>query len=252
MTESPEIPPTPHAPEGERALTVKTAQPQPPRDEYRHRKEAKDKANAPSAWRAHPLLERLTALYPRLFGAQCLPLKRGIYEDLLARNGDALPASELKAALGQYARSTRYLNAIASGLARHDLDGQMVEPVSTEHRHHAILEVFCRYRNARNTSGLRHQNPRTRALRRLIETIETSGLSHADYLEQMKVRDEDCAALLDEAFNEVNHRTAKNAALRRAFEASGKTTAEFAEMYGLPLHAVIRALEQRTNADAMG
>ena len=47
-------------------------------------------------------------------------------------------------------------------------------------------------------------------------------------------------AAADQARAEVEARAAKNEALQRAFQASGKTAAEFADMYGLDAAAMRR------------
>jgi ProP effector len=98
----------------------------------------------PAARKPSPVLEKLFALYPRMFGARFLPLKLGVYQELLALHPDDFKKEDLKIALGQHARSTRYLEAVAMGEQRHDLNAQPVEPVAPEHVHHAILEVFRR------------------------------------------------------------------------------------------------------------
>src|SRR5262245_39235108 len=92
----------------------------------------------------HPLLQKLFELYPRLFGARFLPLKLGVFEAPGAAHPEALPAAELKVALGLHTRSTRYIEAMASGLARHDLQGKPVEPVAPEHVHYAVMELHRR------------------------------------------------------------------------------------------------------------
>lgn len=183
-----------------------------------------------------PVLERLFTLYPKMFGARFLPLKLGVYQELLALHPDDFKKEELKLALGQHARSTRYLEAVASGAPRHDLHAQPVEPVAPEHVHHAILEVY------------RRRLPRDKAaatlwLRaRLVAAIEASGLARDAYLERMPTPDPVAAAVLDEAFAELAERAAKREALRRAFAASGKTAEEFADMYGMDLAAVKQAV----------
>lgn len=189
------------------------------------------------ARKVHPVLERLFELYPKMFGARFLPLKLGAYQDLLAAHPDEFKKDDLKVALGLHARSTRYLEAVAAGEQRHDLNGVPVEPVAPEHVHHAILEVFKR-RQARTGEDLR---PKLRE--RLVAAIEASGLSREDYVLAMRGGDETTNAVLDEAFAEVGARTAKREALRRAFEASGKSVAEFAEMYGLQPEEVERTLQ---------
>ncbi|WP_017756855.1 ProQ/FINO family protein, partial [Pseudacidovorax intermedius] len=142
----------------------------------------------------HPLLETLAGLYPHLFGARFLPLKRGIYEDLLARHAEVLPGDELKVALGQHARSTRYLDAIANRVPRHDLDGQPVEELAPDHVHHAIVELFKR-RQGRTQEDLRPQ-----LVARLADAIGASGLERMDYVQQVRVAQPDALALIDEAF----------------------------------------------------
>ena len=186
----------------------------------------------------HPVLEKLFELYPKMFGAQFLPLKLGAFQDLLAENPEAFKRDELKVALGLHARSTRYLECVAAGHPRHNLQGEPVEPVAPEHVHHAIMEVFRR-RQARSKEDLR---PKVRM--RLIEAIEASGLSREEYAERTRTQDEVSNTLLDEAFAEMAVQTAKREALMRAFEASGKTAAEFAEMYGLDPAEVAQAIER--------
>ena len=46
-----------------------------------------------------PVLEKLAELYPHLFGAVFLPLKRGIFQDLLAAHPEVFETESLKAAL---------------------------------------------------------------------------------------------------------------------------------------------------------
>jgi ProP effector len=186
----------------------------------------------------HPVLQKLFELYPKLFGAHFLPLKLGVFQDLLAAHPEAFKKDELKIALGLHARSTRYLECVAAGYPRHDLQGEPVEPVAPEHVHHAIMEVFRR-RQARSKEDLR---PYVRA--QLIEAIEASGLSRDDYAGCIRTQDDVSIALLDEAFAELAAQAAKREALMRAFEASGKTEAEFADMYGMNPVEVGRMLER--------
>lgn len=192
----------------------------------------------------HPVLERLFALYPKMFGAHFLPLKLGVFQDLLALHPDVFQREELKVALGLHARSTRYLESVAAGLARHNLQAEPVEPVAPEHVHHAIMEVFRR-RQARSKEDLR---PYVRA--QLIEAIEASGLSREDYLLCIRQQDDVSVALLDEAFAELGAQAAKRDALRKTFEASGKSVAEFADMYGMDPDEVSRTLERSRASQA--
>ena len=194
----------------------------------------------------HPALRQLFTLYPKMFGAQFLPLKLGVFQDLLALHPDVFKRDELKVALGLHARSMRYLESVASGLPRHDLNGDAVEPVAPEHVHHAIMEVFRR-RQARSNQDLR---PFAKA--QLIEAIEASGLNREAYLLCVRQQDEVSTDLLDAAFAELAEQAAKRDALLRMFEASGKTVAEFADMYGMNPDDVIYAVERsRANQEAL-
>jgi len=184
----------------------------------------------------HPVLQRLFELYPKMFGARFLPLKLGVFQELLALHPEDFKKEELKLALGLHARSTRYLESIAAGEKRHDLKAEPVEDVAPEHVHHAILEVFRR-RQARSREDLR---PWLRE--RLVVAIERSGLSREAYSERVPSQDPLSVQSLQEAFAEAGDRAARREALRRAFEASGRTPVEFAEMYGMDPATVEQAL----------
>lgn len=197
------------------------------------------RAQPPQAARkVNPILERLFELYPTLFGARFVPLKLGVFEDLAARHPDVLPREELKVAMGLHARSTRYLESVAAGLPRHDLDGNPVEPVAAEHVHHAIMEVFRR-RQTRTKDDLRPQ-----LHKRIVAAIEASGLTREAYAERVRARDDVTNAALDEALADLASQAAKREALMRAFQASGKTEAEFADMYGMDPKEVARTLQR--------
>ncbi len=225
-----------------------TSAPQPRQDRRggrgRGRSPAKPQAQTRAPRAVHPVLQQLFELHPKMFGTHFLPLKLGAFQDLLALHPEAFKRDELKVALGLHARSTRYLESVASGLQRHDLNGEPVEPVAPEHVHHAIMEIFRR-RQARSSQDLR---PYARA--QLMAAIEASGLSREDYLLCVRQQDEVSTALLDEAFAELAEKAAKRDALRRTFEASGKTVAEFSDMYGMDPEEVSRTLEQARAAQS--
>lgn len=191
----------------------------------------------------HPLLQRLWELHPRLFGARFHPLKLGIFEDLMVRHPDAFQKEELKQALGQHVRSSRYLEAVASGDARHDLDGNPVEPVAPEHVQHAIFEIF------RRRQGKDADKARTWALARLVQAIDASALARDAYLERVRTNDAVALELLDEAFAELAGQAARREALVRAFRASGQEVEAFADMYGLDA-ALVRDALARADATA--
>ena len=162
-------------------MTTDTAPGTHRRSKRQHEKGAKARQKSrpkarPRSRKANPVLERLFELYPKMFGARFLPLKLGVYQELLALHPEEFKREDLKIALGLHARSTRYLEAVAAGEKRHDLNGAPVEDVAPEHVHHAILEVFRR-RQARTSEDLRPQ-----LRERLVAAIEASGLSREDYM----------------------------------------------------------------------
>ena len=134
----------------------------------------------------HPALEKLFELHPSLFGARFHPLKLGTFEDIMARHPGVFKKEDLKIALGQHARSTRYLECVAMGEPRHDLDGQPVEPVSPEHVFHAVVEVF------RRRQGRGRGDPRPWLHQRLLALLESAGLTAATITLTRPVEATDC------------------------------------------------------------
>ena len=200
-------------------------------------------ATAPTAQQGqvHPVLEQLAALYPRLFGAVFLPLKRGIFQDLMAAHPELLEKEPLKEALARHTRCTRYLTVMASGQQRHDLQGQAVEAVAPEHVHLALLEVF---RRRQGRAGIT-EDLRPKLVGRILQALEASGLSREAYAQRVRGRDEAANAVLDEALAEAAVRAAKDEALLGAFTSSGQETVQaFADMYGMDAHTVARSLER--------
>ena len=189
------------------------------------------------------VLEKLFELYPHLFGAEFLPLKLGIFQELLAAHPADFERASLKAALGTHTRSMRYLQSVAAGKKRHDLQGNAVEDVVPEHVYLSMLELFRR-RQARAREDLR---PKFRA--QLIQAFEASGLSRQDYQARVQTNDEAATALLEEALAEFDQKQARQDALLKTFEASGKTADEFASMYGLDTRDVARALQRKAKLE---
>lgn len=209
----------------------------PPKAGNRRRRGRRD---APGTARrpVHPLLEDLAQLHPALFGPRLRPLKLGTYQDLLARHPGRFQPAELKEALGQHARSTRYLDVLARGEQRHDLDGQPVGPLALEHQHHALMELFKR-RQLRSREDLQ---PALRA--RVRELFLASGLDRAGYAAAAKVSPDLLAALLDQANLDQASEIARREALLRAFEASASSVEAFADRYGMSAEAVTAVLAQ--------
>jgi len=214
--------------------------------------EASDKTQAAKPkTRARPagsdnlaVLDKLAALYPLLFGAVFLPLKRGIFQDLMDAHPDLFTRDALKAALAQHTRNGRYLAAVAEGRQRHDLAGQAVEAMAPEHVHHALLEVFRR-RQARSQEDLR---PTLR--RRMAMAFVRSGLALDTYTALVHSRDETANQLLAQALSEVRASAAKDEALLRAFESGVQSIEAFADMYGMEQRSAGQALERARRARA--
>lgn len=187
-----------------------------------------------------PVLQKLFELYPHLFGNKFLPLKLGTYQDLMAAHLGVFQKDDLKAALGFHARSTRYLQCVVSGNKRHDLQGNPGEDVAPEHVYVSLLQLFSR-RQSKSTIDLRSQ---FRA--QLIDAFIASGLSRQEYQLRVQTNEAEATLLLEEALAEYDAKFAKQTALKRAFESSGKSAAEFADMYGLELAEVGKILKSAT------
>jgi ProP effector len=230
--------PTPPAPD--------TASPSAsPRRPDRRRRAPSGKPAQP-AQRQHPVLDQLAQLYPGLFGETLKPLKRGIFQDLLDAQPGVLEAEGLKAALALHTRSSRYLTVVASGQQRHNLAGEPVEALTPEQVHHALVEVFRR-RQSRTPEDL---VPKLR--QRIAQAFEASGLGEEAYATLTQSRDEVVNEITRLALTDASGRLARDAALLRAFEASGQTIEAFADMYGMPVQDAKRTLERARGRQATG
>lgn len=185
---------------------------------------------------ALPVLEQLFALYPSLFGERFLPLKLGVFQDLLAANPQVFERATLKLALGVHTRSTRYLQAVANGLPRHDLQGQPTEPVAPEHVVQAVVELYAR-RKAKAPDEARE-----RLHKQLTRAYRASALPRGEFLARLGALDDELTQSLDAAMDEADQQRARDAALAQAFAASGLTVQAFALSVGVPVGEVRAAL----------
>lgn len=186
-----------------------------------------------------PVLEKLFELYPHLFGQRFLPLKLGIFQELLAAHPDAFKRDALKAALGVHTRSTRYLQSVAAGTKRHDLQGNPVDDVAPEHIFLSITELYAR-QQSRSAEDLK-----PKLARQLLAAYQASGLSRQDYLSRLPALQEPVAVVLDDVMDKVDQQRARDAALIKAFDASGKSVEEFADALGMRANQVRATLGQR-------
>ncbi|QXL83785.1 ProQ/FinO family protein [Comamonas sp. NLF-1-9] len=189
------------------------------------------------------LMAQLAQWHPRLFGERPLPLKRGIFQDLMAAH--APDKDELKQALAWHTRSSRYLVAMASGQPRHDLQGKAVEPVAPEHLYQALIEVFRR-RQRRSQEDLAPQ-----LRQRIVRAYEASGLTREAYAERVRGPRADADDALDAALAQAGEHDARAEALLRAFEAAGSDLPGFAADYGLALPLVQRQLARARQLRAL-
>lgn len=196
---------------------------------------------------AHALLAELAQLYPKLFGEHPLPLKRGIFQDLVSAHPE-LDAQALKQTLGLHTRSQRYLQAVANGQARRDLQLHAVEPMAAEHSFHALAELYRRKQRRAAQAAQESQRPalqeqaREWFMQRLGKAIERSGLGAAAYAQAIQSRDPGIQAMLQTVIEQATLQAAREQAMLEAFEASGAELAQFAEMYGLTIQAAEQML----------
>ena len=85
---------------------------------------------------------------PLIEGSETLPLKIGMFEDLLAAYPDA-DAAALKAALGRYCRNLAYHEAVRDGEWRHDRHGKRVAELSAGERKNAATSFEAVLRRIR-------------------------------------------------------------------------------------------------------
>ena len=158
-----------------------------------------------------PVLEKLFELYPALFGAKF-----------------------------------RYLQCVADGHKRHDLQGIAGEEVAPEHVYLSLLELFRR-RVIHNNKSRTKLELRPIFRKQLIAAFKASGLSRQDYQLRVQNSDEEATNLLTESLDEYEAKAAKQTALKQAFvkfDSGGDKATEFAQMYGLDL-AEVKSLLQK-------
>jgi ProP effector len=94
------------------------------------------------------IITRLAELCPKaifVYEGRRMPLKIGIYGDLAARVTGSITPDELKLALRSYTRNTGYLQAMARGGPRIDLEGNPVGEVTNEQMASAAKAVAAHW-----------------------------------------------------------------------------------------------------------
>lgn len=199
-------------------------------------------AQAKATRAPNPVLLQLAQWYPALFGQRPLPLKLGIFQDLMDAHAPALESAALRTALSLHTRSMRYLNAIASGAQRHDLQGRPVQDVAPEHVLHALLSIHRRKKPRPDETP---ELLREKMLRRIAQAFIHSGLPRSVWLERAQVRDPSLQALVLDALEEAAAQDARAEALHSAWTAAGRPDIrQFAAMYGQHPRAVQTQLQR--------
>ncbi|MDP4026136.1 ProQ/FINO family protein [Methylobacterium sp. NEAU 140] len=102
------------------------------------------------ARRVNDLLVAPIGVLPTAEGDVVRPFRLGLGAEIAARRKPEVPATALKRAIHDYARSFLYVFAAAQpGSMRHDLAGTPVEPVSETDRHDAQRDSQSRIARAR-------------------------------------------------------------------------------------------------------
>jgi ProP effector len=156
---------------------------------------------APSMVDAGPQLRKL---FPALFGNPPKPLKLQIQHDIQARAPGVFSKKALSAFFRRYTGSHSYLNAVAHGKNRFDLDGAPAGELSAEHRQVAVDELARRRANHTARIELEEQQRRNRA--GLLHDFQTTTLTAANFCALKGVAVEELDGLLELARREADER----------------------------------------------
>jgi len=130
--------------------------------------------------------QQLKQRFPALFSGAPKPIKLRVQVDIQARAPGVFSKNVLSAFFRRYTGSTSYLQAVAQGQQRFDLDGQPQGDISDEHRQIAVAELARRRANhvAQRTAEREHgalleQQRRNRA--GLLHDYERTTLTRANF-----------------------------------------------------------------------
>lgn len=124
-------------------------------------------------------LAKLSELFPALFTGPMKPLKLRIQADIQTRAPGVFTKADLSAFFRRYTGSTAYLNAVAKGAHRFDLDGAEAGELSDEHRQVA-QEELKRRRGAQQAQREQAQ-AELRQRAQLLRDFETTRLTAANF-----------------------------------------------------------------------
>jgi ProP effector len=143
---------------------------------------------------------QLKHLWPALFAGAPKPLKLRIQLDIQERAPGTFTKQALSAFFRRYTGSTSYLQAVAHGKQRLDLDGLPSGEISDEHRQAARDELARRRANQEQRSALEEQQRRNRA--GLLHDYERTTLTRANFCALKQVAEEELDGLLEIARQE--------------------------------------------------
>jgi ProP effector len=130
--------------------------------------------------------QQLKQRFPALFSGAPKPIKLRVQVDIQARAPGVFSKNVLSAFFRRYTGSTSYLQAVANGQQRFDLDGQPQGDISEEHRKIAAEELARRRANhaaaqtaSREAEQLQEQKRRNRA--QLLHDYERTTLTRANF-----------------------------------------------------------------------
>ena len=144
---------------------------------------------------------RLKQLFPALFVGAPKPLKLRIQVDIQERAPVTFTKQALSAFFRRYTGSTSYLQAVANGRQRFDLDGQPCGEIADEHRQAARDELVRRRANHEERRALEDQQRRNRA--GLLHDYERTTLTRANFCALKQVAEEELDGLLAIARDEA-------------------------------------------------
>ncbi len=137
---------------------------------------------------------RLKQLFPALFVGAPKPLKLRIQVDIQERAPGTFTKQALSAFFRRHTGSTSYLQAVAQGRQRFDLDGQPSGEIAEEHRQVARDELARRRASHEERRALEDQQRRNRA--GLLHDHERTTLTRANFCALKQVAEDELDGLL--------------------------------------------------------
>ena len=149
---------------------------------------------APAGRNPADCAQQLKQSFPALFVGAPKPLKLRIQLDIQQRAPGAYTKQALSAFFRRYTGSTSYLQAVANGKQRFDLDGQPAGEITDEHRQVARDELARRRANHEQRRALEDQQRHNRA--GLLHDFERTTLTRANFCVLKQVAEEELDGLL--------------------------------------------------------